>query len=425
MTRFAYSSWLKSRVIPIIGVLLLSFSLTKHQGKEIERVIWSDMEGYYLYLPAVFINDGFKGLKCRNGCTIPNKELGWVHSKYTYGVAAMQAPFFFMAHTVAKYTVYESDGYSKPYSYSILFAGLFYFLAGLYILRKFLSARFSDWTVIVVLLIIGLGTNAYYYSTVGAGMSHVYSFFLFSSVLHLTEKWRDAKSLWLAIPLALVSGLIVLVRPTGVLMLLWIPFSGIEGWSSVWERVKLTFSSGLFILLPLLTALLYFPQFYYWKAFSGSWFTYSYGNEGFTYWASPKIIEVLFSHQNGLFMYSPLVLLGVFGLFPMWRANRTSTILTMVIMSLATYSFASWWAWWFGGAFGHRTFVEYFSLLSLPIAYSVQWIGTKGTAIKAIAASVCLTLLYANARMISHYRPPWDGPDWTWERYWKIWEWIF
>ena len=47
-----------------------------HQGKKINGVIWSDQEGYYIYLPAVFINGGFENHYCFNGCTEVETENG-------------------------------------------------------------------------------------------------------------------------------------------------------------------------------------------------------------------------------------------------------------------------------------------------------------------------------------------------------------
>ena len=209
------------------------------------------MEGYYLYLPAMFINDGFKDLKCFSGCTVPNKELGWVHSKYTYGVA-LKCHSSLQAMRQPSCSTMNPMDTQNPTHMQLLVSGLFYFLVGLLLLGKFLTTRFSTWVVNLVLLSIGLGTNAYYYATVGAGMSHIYSFFLFVLVLIYTARWKEKGGLLNTIVLALVSALIILIRPTGLIMLLWIPLSGISDLESFLNRLKLIFSSGLAIVAPLL-----------------------------------------------------------------------------------------------------------------------------------------------------------------------------
>jgi hypothetical protein len=79
---------------------------------------------------------------------------------------------------------------------------------------------------------------------------------------------------------------------------------------------------------------------------------------------------------------------------------------------LATYIIASWWAWWFGGAFGHRCFVEYISLLVLPFAELIKNILSNRKYLPAFAVLVILFCFY-NVRLTYAYQPPWDGPKWT------------
>ncbi|MBL0009093.1 MAG: hypothetical protein IPP25_18465 [Saprospiraceae bacterium] len=105
--------------------------------------------------------------------------------------------------------------------------------------------------------------------------------------------------------------------------------------------------------------LFFLPQLMYWKEMTGHWLYYSYTEEGFKYWNEPKIAAVLFDVQNGLFLYSPLVLLMMTGIvMGLFKKNFQAPVV-LLIFSIATYFFASWWAWWFGGAFGHRCYVEF------------------------------------------------------------------
>lgn len=89
----------------------------------------------------------------------------------------------------------------------------------------------------------------------------------------------------------------------------------------------------------------------------------------------------------------------------------------MVILAIATYLFASWWAWWFGGAFGHRSYVEYYALLALPFASMAQ-LAFKKTWSKVLILAICALLIYYNLGLTYHYNPPWDGPEWTYEKVW-------
>lgn len=88
-------------------------------------VLWSDAEGYYLYLPALFIYGGFEKVPVRTEVQFPKYPGTDKHfTKYTYGVALMQAPFFAAAHAIAK-AGGKADGYSSFYVYGVLCAAFF------------------------------------------------------------------------------------------------------------------------------------------------------------------------------------------------------------------------------------------------------------------------------------------------------------
>jgi hypothetical protein len=175
-------------------------------------------------------------------------------------------------------------------------------------------------------------------------------------------------------------------------------------------------------MIPVLMALLYYPQFKYWEMFSGDFFTYSYGNEGFKYWNSPKLINVLFSYQNGLFMYSPVLLFAMVGFYYLWKIAKDLAVISSSLFLLATYIFASWWAWWFGGAFGHRAFIEFLTLLAIPIAAFWQFTLRLSLKWKSIPLLVLVLLIYSSLKMTRMYNPPWDGLTWNWGRYFELWK---
>lgn len=156
----------------------------------------------------------------------------------------------------------------------------------------------------------------------------------------------------------------------------------------------------------------------YWKHITGKWFLWSYGEEGFTYWKEPKLIRVFIDAWNGWFLYSPIVIIPVLGLLARRKANKYWERNHLFILFLATYIFASWHTWWFGGAFGHRSYVEFYALLSIPFAavtekaFARKWTGF-------LYAALCVVLCYYSIGMTYLYHPPWDGKDWTYEDVWE------
>src|SRR6218665_52449 len=219
--------------------------------------IWSDKAGYYIYLPAALKYNFDPGnfpdsIVAKTGYGfILNQEKGVVQTKYTYGVALMQLPFFLLADVFAPALGYERSGFSPIYHWSINIAAAFYVLLGLFLLGNYLAAHFKPRMVYLVLFSLFLGTNLFYYAIDETGMSHVYSFALFSSYLYLLQatKFLSKASLLRLCMLGIVSGLIVLIRPSNIVFLLCCFFLDASQLSDVWERIK-RFSQPK-ILLPL------------------------------------------------------------------------------------------------------------------------------------------------------------------------------
>ena len=90
MSRFRDSHLLRRYPWIILGILL-SIGFYDIENKRLAGVIWSDAEGYYLYLPAVFIYGGFEGIPYRTTVQFSNYPgTEKVFTKYTCGVAMLE-----------------------------------------------------------------------------------------------------------------------------------------------------------------------------------------------------------------------------------------------------------------------------------------------------------------------------------------------
>lgn len=399
----------------VVCVLLTGYF---HSGKKINGVIWSDQEGYYVYLPALFI-DGFEEVQCINGCSqIQAPEGPKLFTKYTYGIALLESPFFLGAHLVAKLSSFPADGRSLPYIWGIMMAALFYMLAGLYLISKLLAElNFSKTTQWLVPMGLLLGTNLFYYTFRESGMSHVYSFFLVAALMFGSHRRAVSPQTKWTIVTAASLALIILIRPTNAILGL-VPVLWNVPPRNVFSRAAAFLSDGKWWLMFGIALVLFFaPQSVYWKTITGSYIFYSYGEEGFSNWMSPKMLQVLFSHTNGWLIYSPIVLTAFFGLGIMMFRKETGWLLPAVILTLATYVFGSWWAWWFGGAYGHRCFVEFLPLLAVPSATAVSWILQRNNLVRVGFFALAILAIYVNIRMSDIYHGMWDGADWNWGSY--------
>lgn len=383
-----------------------------------------DSLGYYLYLPAVAVNHSFENLDTRpdNGnpdtyTFRPYPGTKRVFTKYTYGVALMESPFFLISRWLHKLRYHDEPGFYSPgYMKSIIVSGAFYLAAGLFILGLLLLRYFSLPVVILSELIIWLGTNLLYYSSFAIGFSHVYSFFLITCILCLTPLMYESRSVVYVFLLAVLLGIVTVIRPTNAVVAFYIFFYDVHSWAQL--RVRVIYLIKMWpqlLLFPVCGFLAWTPQFAYWHYVSGHWLLYSYEQEGFIYWKNPKMLSVLFHPQNGFFLFAPLMLLSMAGLYMILRRKQHSAPVILLIFLLTDYICGSWWYWNFGAAYGFRPYIDLLPLLVLPLAYFLSVASHWRLPVRAVGLTIIVFLLLLSLRLQQIYSYPWQGPDWGWK----------
>ena len=99
----------------------------------------------------------------------------------------------------------------------------------------------------------------------------------------------------------------------------------------------------------------------------------------------------LFGFRKGLFIYTPLILFAFTGFFFLKKKAKEWTFAIPVVSVVAIYIILSWWSWWYGGGFGLRPFVDYYGLLSLPLAAFIASIPEFKRPVK-FTASILLSI---------------------------------
>ena len=356
--------------------------LTRWQQLTEDPLIQTDGQGYHAYLPAVFIYQDLQFSFVDS--VVPNyyqegkranyvvtSEVGNVN-KYFVGTAIVQAPFFLFGCVLSWVAGVPVDGYSWPFQLMSGIAAIFSLCLALWYLGKLLlGLGFNRQVTNATLVFIAFGTNLLYYTLYEPSMSHVYSFltvsvFLFYSWKALTQ--QHGKSLIMA---AVALGITVLIRPINGLVILGIPvitsglFGTISGFETfIKERKHLLSASTIGLVIVLIQPLIYFLQ-------TGAPFVWSYQEEGFNF-LSPELYNVLFSYRKGLFVYCPILLLAVLGMFAGLREERARYAWLLVGLFLVSWVIASWWMWYYGGSYGHRAFIEYYPLFAIGLAYLLQ-----------------------------------------------------
>ncbi len=395
-------------LLAVILVVVICFlvDMDMKNWRKTERVIENDVHGYYGYLPAYFIFDDLKVEKsdykyAENGYWFWMKhyENGTYDFGQTYGIALLYAPFFFTAHLCARWFDYPLTGFSEPYKYFLLLSSLFYLFAGLIFIRKSLRQfNFSDKISAGTLLLLGLGTNLFCYSSQSGPYPHVYNFFLISVFTYCTIKWHEAKNIRYSIGLALSFSLIVLISFANAAVLLFFLFYNVNSMADISEKRIPVLQ---LLLISCIAIMVWFPQLKYWKLATGSYFGAPDHYERY-YFLQPVFWKGLFSFRKGWLVYTPLMTLALAGLLFLRQRIRSAFPGAVLYILVTLYITFCWWNWWYGGSFGQRAMIDSYAVLALPMASMLEMLFRKGIAIRA--TSIALFIFFVGLNIFQTYQ---------------------
>jgi hypothetical protein len=343
----------------------------------------------------------------------------WVNV-HPIGEAIMIAPFFGIAHLLTRWTNLEADGYTPYYQHAAGLAGTFYVVFGLWCLRRLLRRHFTRGVTDATLATLLLGTSLFHYGTFDSTWSHAFSFALFSLLLDLADRWSLERG---ALAIGILSGLIVLVRHTNVMipvavvgtLALSSESSGVldqpsRAFRLQPERLRFAFTAAA------VAAIVVLPQLLLYESATHRWFVTSYGSLGFTF-TSPHLAGVLVSPRRGLFFWAPVLLLAAAGLFLTPPSLRRWLPATAAILAFHTYVLASWVVWEFGASYGHRGFVDVYPLFAIGLASFYATLAPRPVLRHAVATLVILLCALSMFQMLQYWHGVLPMTDITWPRY--------
>lgn len=385
-------------LIVVLACFLVDIDLEK--WKVDEGVIENDIHGYYGYLPAYFIFDDLKVEKSdykysENGYWFWMKhyENGKIDFGKTYGLALLYSPFFAVAHQCAIYFDYPTTGFSEPYKFFLLLSSLFYLFVGLYFIRKSLFAlKFSESSVTITLLLLGLGTNLFCYSSVSGPYSHVYNFSLGAIFVYSTILWHEQRQWKYFLGLSISFSLLSLIYLPNIVIGLFFLFYSVRNMKDlVAKKVPIV----MLVMSMLIFILVWIPQWSYWKLATGSIFGAPDSFEKF-YFLKPVFLKGLFSFQKGWLIYTPVMIFSLFGIFIL-RKTHPSLLTSVVIFTLINlYVIFSWWNWWYGGSLGQRAIIDSYAILSIPLAAFVSYILNKSVVFRVLSSGIAIFFIWLN-----------------------------
>lgn len=343
-----------------------------------------------------FLNQAFDyKLGFPNEVEISNTT-GLVTNKFSPGTALFWIPGFILGQGISHvgnyvfnliigYDVFLTNGNGVLPQYFVAISSVLFSTLGLWFILKFLQDWFNKKTSALAVFTIFLTTQVFYYTAMDPVNSHSVSFMLSSLLLYwLSRLLKSGVSWQKIIQMGIVAGLITLVRNQDVVVVLPILLA-------VLISKKDSFVNKLnWITLYLGSAFIIFSiqVFSTIKLFGVLASPYIIRGETFS-WFKPAIFRVLFTLENGLFFFSPILLISVIFLFKNIYKNKAkilnlkkihnNPLLILILVSLSSfllqlYVVASWGPEIIGGPYGTRMFMSIVPHLSIGTALFINFL---------------------------------------------------
>jgi hypothetical protein len=245
-------------------------------------------------------------------------------------------------------------------------------------------------------LAVWLGSHALYYSMVSPSYSHAASMLTSSLIVWFWFRTRRDPSLSSIAVLGALVGAASLMRWQDVVFLI-VPYWQAIAWRAPWRSRIAAIAAA-----SLAAVLVFSPQMLVWHVLYGQPFAIPQG-PSFIQWTSPHPLDVLFSSNHGLFMWTPLVALSIWGLALFLLRNREAAPVILGLVFAAWYVNAAVADWWAGEAFGARRFLSLFPLLVLGMATWFRGRGQPGGIAVPRVVTACV-LIVANGLLLLQYQ---------------------
>lgn len=367
------------------AVLLKTF-----QRKQIN----SDVVEYYSFVTAAFeCNDLSFTSDCPKIYFANTTKDGRKVNKRSVGMAFMYLPWYGLSQLHAFALGIKDDGYTKRTESWLIIGNWIYLMIGMFYLAKSLSAFVSiRYTYAAVLLLLTC-TNLIWYSNGEVLFTHAVNFMWVSLLIYFTIRYHINQIQQYVVLMAIAIGMLAIIRPNNIIFILIPVLYNIYNRESLLLKIQLIREQWQHILLA--ASIIFFiavPQLLYWKFATGNWIYYSYQGE-FFYWGNPRVIDFLFSFRKGWFIYTPVMVFSIIGMFRLPAELKPFKWLLFILVPLFIYVCSCWWAWSYGGCYGMRPMVDLYPLLAFPL---VALVNLRKWLMAAFIIPILLSLVMLN-----------------------------
>ena len=336
----------------------------------------------------------------------------------TIGSAMLWAPFYAVGDLTARGmrlvgSDVAVDGFSQPYLSAVAYGSAVYgFLAiaiSLVVVRRLVGAG------VAAGLLIWTGTPLLFYTYITPGMAHACSAFAVAVFVMVWLRVRRSWSLQGIAALGAVTALMAMVREQDLLLAIgpvvdftWTAVAKVRASSDRIGAARSWFTAAS--VGSGVCASVYVPQAMSYIVLNGRLGPPDVVT-GKLNWLSPHALQVLFSPEHGLFVWTPLLLVAAGGLLRMaWPARTGSTdgvdtrrigLIVCLMVATQIYVTGSVDSWTSAGAFGQRRFVGLTVVWVVGLAAALQ--AVRGIALRRALLTVCALSVWWNLGLMAQF----------------------
>jgi hypothetical protein len=351
----------------------------------------------------------------------------------TIGCAILWSPFYLAGDLVARATGWPVDGFSKPYVAAVAYGSAVYgFLA---LVLAVLCAGRLGFNGFVPALAVWMGTPLLFYMYVAPPFSHACSAFAVALFTYVWLRIRDGWSTRGLIALGAAGALMAMVREQDVFFAagpaLDFGLRALGGLSQGPQSLRPRVQSLLVAAFAF--GIVFAPQAATYLILNGHVGPHSSVGRKMN-WMAPHALEVLFSPEHGFFVWTPLALPAIVGLFALFlppnrlrqgfggqeggsytTESREATspndlvasgfrriaVCLLLMVALQIYVSGSVESWTVAGAFGQRRFIALTAAMVIGLSGLRAVTGLRVSA--RVVAALLLICVYWNLALTAEF----------------------
>jgi hypothetical protein len=277
-------------------------------------------------------------------------------------------------------------------------------ISGLGFTRKSLQFYFQDKVVAICLILFAFATNLLYVGIFSDLLQPVLLFTLYSMLVYLTICWHRKSSILIVVFVGIITGVIILVHPTGyfavLIPILWNVYDK-TSWKEKISIRKSWIHFLIFIIVAIITNIIAYITL---NAKPGEIPFLDFILPGVFCAGSEFLWNDLFSFNHGWLIYSPILIIPALGFY--FIADRVKHLFfaVFVFCTLDIIAESCWTDLGDTAVFGQIAFIQLYAFLVFPASGFIAWILKKRLYLRVSFFSILILLLFLNFFQTYQYR---------------------